>query len=47
MGPGEMERIAVWIGRVLDEIENESVRGAVRAEIAELATAFPVPGIDR
>jgi glycine hydroxymethyltransferase len=47
MGPGEMERIAVWIGRVLDEIENESVRGAVRAEVAELAATFPVPGIDR
>ena len=47
MGPGEMERIAVWIGRVLDEIENESVRGAVRGEVAELAAAFPVPGIDR
>ncbi len=47
MGPGQMERIAVWIGRVLDEIENESVRGAVRAEVAELAATFPVPGIDR
>ena len=47
MGPGEMERIAVWIGRVLQEIENESVRGVVRAEVAELAAAFPVPGIDR
>ena len=47
MGPGEMERIAVWIGRVLDEIENESVRGVVRAEVAELAATFPVPGIDR
>ena len=47
MGPGEMAQIAVWIGRVLDEIEDESVRGAVRAEVAELAAAFAVPGIDR
>ncbi len=47
MGSGEMGQIAIWIGRVLDEIENESVRGAVRAEVADLAAAFPVPGIDR
>ena len=45
MGPGEMQRIAAWIGRILDDIENEAVRRAVRNEVAELAAAFPVPGI--
>lgn len=45
MGPGEMRRIAAWIGRVLDDIENEAVRRTVRNEVAEMAAAFAVPGI--
>ncbi|HJN92028.1 MAG TPA: serine hydroxymethyltransferase [Dehalococcoidia bacterium] len=45
MGPGEMQRIAAWIGRVLDDIENEAVHRAVRNEVTELAAGFPVPGI--
>jgi glycine hydroxymethyltransferase len=47
MGPAEMQRIGGWIGRVLDQIDDAGARRAVRAEIAELAAAFPVPGIDR
>ena len=47
MGSGEMQRIASWIGRVLDNIEDENVRTTVRNEVAEMSAAFPVPGIDR
>ena len=47
MGSGEMQRIAGWIGRVLDNIEDENVRTTVRNEVAEMSAAFPVPGIDR
>jgi len=45
MREDEMRRIAAWIGRVLDDLENETVRRAVRAEVSECAAAFPVPGI--
>lgn len=45
MGPEEMRRVAGWIMRVLDDPDGEGVREAVRAEVAEFARAFPVPGI--
>ncbi len=45
MGPDEMRAIAVLIGRVMDDIESESVHAAVRADVAELVKDFAVPGI--
>jgi glycine hydroxymethyltransferase len=47
MGSGEMQRIAGWIGHVLDNMDDEQVRTTVRNEVAEMSAAFPVPGIDR
>jgi len=45
MGPDEMRRIAALIGSILDNIEDEKVAVAVRREVAELASGFPVPGV--
>ena len=41
----EMAAVARLIGRVLDAIDDESVRAAVRNDARELAAAFPIPGI--
>ena len=41
----EMAAVARLIGRVLDAIDDESVRAAVRGDARELAAAFPIPGI--
>ncbi len=41
----EMVAVAQLIGRVLDAIDDESVRAAVRGDARELAAAFPIPGI--
>ena len=45
MREGEMAAVARLIGRVLDAIDDESVRAAVRGDARELAAAFPIPGI--
>jgi glycine hydroxymethyltransferase len=45
MGPDEMRRIAALIGSILDNMEDEKVAVAVRREVAELASGFPVPGV--
>jgi glycine hydroxymethyltransferase len=45
-GPAEMKKIADWITKVIDNIEDESVEKQVAAEILELCQKFPVPGID-
>lgn len=45
MGPDEMRRVAGWILRVLDDPDGDGVREGVRGEVAEFATAYPVPGI--
>jgi len=45
MGPDEMKRVAKWIIRVLDDPDGDGVRASVRAEVAEFARAYPVPGI--
>ncbi len=45
MGPAEMRQVARWIIRVLDDPDGPGVRESVRAEVAEFARAFPVPGI--
>jgi glycine hydroxymethyltransferase len=44
-GPDEMRRIAALIARILANIEDEKVAVAVRHEVVELASRFPVPGI--
>lgn len=45
MKEDEMRRVATWILRVLKDPDGEGVREAVRAEVAEFARAYPVPGI--
>ena len=45
MGTAEMRRVAAWICRVLKDPDGDGVREAVRNEVAEFASAFPVPGI--
>jgi len=44
-GPEEMRRIAGWIDRVLGAAGQESECEAVRHEVADLCTAFPLPGL--
>lgn len=45
MGPDEMRSVAAWICRVLKDPDGDGVREAVRAEVAEFASGYPVPGI--
>ncbi|GAB4329590.1 MAG: serine hydroxymethyltransferase [Dehalococcoidia bacterium] len=45
MGPDEMRRLGRWIVRVLKDPDGDGVRDTVRAEVAEFARAYPVPGI--
>ena len=45
MGPEEIRRVAGLIVRVLGAIDDEKELAAVRAEVRELADAYPVPGI--
>jgi len=42
-----MERIAEWIDRGVKAVssESESELDAIAAEVAELATGLPVPGV--
>jgi glycine hydroxymethyltransferase len=41
-GPPEMERIAAWIGRVLERPDDAEVGRAVEREVLELASGFPL-----
>jgi glycine hydroxymethyltransferase len=45
MGTGEMGKVGELIGRVLHAPDDESVLAAVRAEVEEMTSSFPVPGI--
>ena len=45
MREAEMAAVARLIGRVLDAVDDESVRSAVRSDVHDLASAFPIPGI--
>ena len=45
LGPAEIRQTADWIVRVLKDPDGDGARDAVRAEVAEFARAFPVPGI--
>jgi len=44
-GPNEMRLTARWIADVLRAPDDESVKARVRAEVAELVSRFPVPGV--
>jgi glycine hydroxymethyltransferase len=45
MGEAEMRRIAEWIDRIVSSPGDEDLAARTKAEIAELARAFPAPGI--
>ena len=45
MRESEMADVARLIGRVLDAVDDETVREAVRADVRDLAASFPIPGI--
>lgn len=47
MGPDEMRAVAGLIARVLFNSKDEAALDAVRAEVQELCSGFPVPGIAR
>jgi len=42
MRESEMVEIGRWIGRVLDHVEDDSVKQEVRKQVRELASAFPL-----
>ena len=46
MGPDEMIEVGKLIGRVLHAPDDEDVLAAVRGEVEELVSGFPVPGIE-
>ena len=45
MGEQEMSQVAALIGRVLDHIDDAEEHARVRAEVRELTSGFPIPGI--
>ncbi|MGQ9572998.1 MAG: serine hydroxymethyltransferase [Dehalococcoidia bacterium] len=45
LGPDEMRRIAALIARILNNLGDEKVAAAVRQEVVELASRYPVPGV--
>ncbi len=44
-GPDEMRRVAGWITAVIEHAGDPATIARVRAEVAEMAGAFPVPGV--
>jgi len=38
----EMKRIAAWINRISKDVENESLRAEIKAEVKELCSAYPL-----
>jgi glycine hydroxymethyltransferase len=38
----EMKQIAAWIDRISKDVENESLRAAIKAEVGELCSKFPL-----
>lgn len=42
MGEEEMRTIAAWIAKVLKNIDDESVRKSVRAQVAEMTSQYPL-----
>ena len=45
MGKGEMEKLATWIDRVISKATDEAEIAKVAAEVKELCSKFPAPGI--
>jgi glycine hydroxymethyltransferase len=45
MGLGEMKRIAAWMDDVVAHHEDEAVINRVCAEVKEMCSAFPAPGL--
>jgi glycine hydroxymethyltransferase len=45
MGKPEMERLAAWMGRVAENLENEAELDKICGEVRELCRSFPAPGI--
>ena len=43
-GTTEMKYIAMWVGRILRDINNEGLQRQIAGEVRELCAAFPVPG---
>ena len=42
MGPQEMKSIALWIGKVLQNPENPSLKQSIQKEVQELCKQFPI-----
>ncbi len=45
MKEAEMEKIANWISRVIDSIDNQNELNKIKQEVKETCLKFPVPGI--
>ncbi len=45
MKEAEMQQIAAWMNRVLQDVENEDLQKAISAEVREFCRAFPAPGL--
>ncbi|MEE9285257.1 MAG: serine hydroxymethyltransferase [Dehalococcoidia bacterium] len=45
-GRGEMVRIAEWIAASLEHMDDKPALARIRDEVQELASSFPVPGMD-
>ena len=46
MGRGEMEQIATWSAEAIAARENPTALAKIEREVAKMARAFPVPGLD-
>jgi len=45
-GSAEMEKIADWMDRALQAVEDEATLAKINAEVTALCAKFPVPGLD-
>jgi glycine hydroxymethyltransferase len=45
MGAAEMEKLAVWMNRVAENIDKEDILTGIANEVKELCAGFPAPGI--
>jgi glycine hydroxymethyltransferase len=45
MGPDEMKQLAAWMDRVVSAVGDEAVTATVAAEVKELCSGFPPPGV--
>ena len=46
-GPVEMRQLGIWIADVLHDPDNEERKTRTRADVAEMCSAFPLPGVSR